>query len=118
MSECTYKNLFTPLKIGNLMLKNRIFAAPISLTWVAEDGNLTPETIAFYEMKAKGGAAVVTMGESIVHSATGKSHDRHMCLDNPNCLISLSQFARAIKRHGAVPNAELSHGGKWGGLVS
>ncbi len=113
-----YSKLFTPIKIGNLTLKNRIFASPTSLNWLAVDGNLTPETIAFYEMKAMGGAAVVTLGEVIPHSATGKSHDRQLCLDNPNCLVSLSQLARAIKRHGAVPNVEISHGGKWGGLES
>ena len=106
-----YPNLFSPIKIGNLLLKNRIFAAPTSLNWSAVDGNLTPETIAYYELKAKGGAAVVTMGESIVHTQTGKSHDRQIELDNPTSLVSLSQLAKAIKRHGAVPSAELSHGG-------
>lgn len=113
-----YPNLFKPITIGNLVLKNRIFSAPTSLNWGAADGNLTPETIAYYELKAKGGAAVVTMGESIVHTATGKSHDRQIELDNPTSLVTLSQLAKAIKRHGAVPSAELSHGGKWGGLVS
>ena len=113
-----YPNLFSPIKIGNLTIKNRIFSAPTSLNWGAVDGNLTPETIAYYELKAKGGAAVVTMGESIVHTATGKSHNRQIELDNPTSFVSLSQLARAIKRHGAVPSAELSHGGKWGGLVS
>ena len=113
-----YENLFKPIKIGGLTLKNRIFSAPTSLNWGAVDGNLTPETIAYYELKAKGGAAVVTMGESIVHTATGKSHDRQIELDNPTSLVSLAQLARAIKRHGAVASAELSHGGKWGGLVS
>ena len=113
-----YRNLFSPIKIGNLTLKNRIFSAPTSLNWGAVDGNLNLETIAYYEQKAKGGCAVVTMGESIVHSATGKSHDRQIELDNPKSLVSLTQLARAIKRHGAVPSAELSHGGKWGGLSS
>ncbi len=113
-----YPNLFTPIKIGGLTLKNRIFSAPTSLNWGAVDGNLTLDTIAYYELKAKGGAAVVTMGESIVHSATGKSHDRQIELDNPTSLVSLAQLAAAIKRHGAVPSAELSHGGKWGGLSS
>ena len=106
-----YPHLFQPIKIGNLVLKNRIFSAPTSLNWGAVDGNLTPETIAYYEQKAKGGCAVVTMGESIVHTATGKSHDRQIELDNPTSLVSLSHLARAIKRHGAVPSAELSHGG-------
>lgn len=113
-----YSHLFTPITIGNVTFKNRIFSAPTSLNWGAVDGNLTPETIAYYELKAKGGAAVVTMGESITHTATGKSHDRQIELDNPTCMVGLAQLARAIKRHGAVPSAELSHGGKWGGLVS
>jgi len=113
-----YPHLFQPIRLGSLTLKNRIFSAPTSLNWGAVDGNLTPETIAYYELKAKGGAAVVTMGESIVHSATGKSHDRQLELDNPTCLVGLTQLARAIRRHGAVASIELSHGGKWGGLVS
>ena len=113
--ENKYPHLFQPIKVGNLVLKNRIFSAPTYINWCAVDGNLTPETIAYYEQKAKGGGAVVTMGESIVHTATGKSHDRQIELDNPTSLVSLSQLARAIKRHGAVPSAELSHGGKWGG---
>jgi 2,4-dienoyl-CoA reductase-like NADH-dependent reductase (Old Yellow Enzyme family)/thioredoxin reductase len=113
-----YQSLFQPITIGNVLVKNRIFSAPTSLNWGAVDGNLTPETIAYYELKAKGGAAVVTMGESIVHTPTGKSHDRQIELDNPTSLVGLSQLAKAIKRHGAIPSAELSHGGKWGGLVS
>lgn len=113
-----YQNLFQPITIGNITFKNRIFSAPTSLNWGAVDGNLTLDTIAYYELKAKGGAAVVTMGESIVHTATGKSHDRQVELDNPTSLVGLAQLARGIKRHGAVPSAELSHGGKWGGLVS
>lgn len=118
MNEIKYKHVFTPMQLGGLVLKNRIFSAPTSLNWVSPNGHPTPEAIAFYELKAKGGAAVVTYGESIVHSATGRSHDRQVCLDDPTALVPMSQLARAIKRHGAIPSAELSHGGKWGGLSS
>lgn len=118
MSEFKYSHLFSPVKVGSLVMKNRIFSAPTSLNWIAENGNLTPEAIAYYEQKAMGGAAVVTHGESIVHSATGQSHDRQLCLDNPTCLPSIAHLARAIHRHGAYASAELSHGGKYGGLSS
>lgn len=118
MSDFKYSHLFQPIRLGGLTMKNRIFSAPTSLNWGAVDGNLTLDTIAYYELKAKGGAAVVTMGESIVHSKTGKSHDRQVELDNPTSLVGLAQLARAIKRHNAIPSAELSHGGKWGGLAS
>lgn len=113
-----YKKIFTPVKVGRLILKNRIFCAPASLNWIAEDGSLTPQAIAFYENTAKGGAAVITYGEVIVHSATGKSHDRQICIDDPQRLVDFANLARAIRRHGAAASAELSHGGKFGGLVS
>lgn len=119
MIEKKYPHLFAPLRLGNVVYKNRIFAAPTGCGWgLTGDGQLTPEAIAFFESKAKGGAAVVTMGECIVDSLTGKSHDKIFALDSADSLISLTKFARAVKRHGAVPSAELAHGGKWGGLVS
>ena len=113
-----YPHLFAPLKVGNLTLKNRIFCAPTSLFYITEEGYLTPPTIAFFERKARGGAAVVTLGESIVHSETGQAMTRQVCLDDPGCLPGLALLANAIKRHGAVPNIELSHGGKFAGLAS
>ena len=81
-------------------------------------GYLTTENMAYYELKAKGGCGVVTLGESIVHAATGQSHDRQICLDDPHVLPSLTNTARAITRYGAVANIELSHGGKYAGLAS
>ena len=77
------------------------------------DGCLTPEAIAFYELRAKGGAAVVTVSELIVHSATGKYYPIQVLMDALNAKDSLASAARAVKRHGAIPSMELSHGGKY-----
>ena len=75
-----YPHLFSPIRIGNIRLKNRIIAAPTSPHMLTTQGHLTAEMVAYLEKKAMGGAAVVTMGESIVHSATGKSHNKqHAC---------------------------------------
>ena len=116
MSNSSTKTVY-PHQNRQSCSQNRIIAAP-AILWIARDGSLTPETIAFYEQAAMGGAAVVTYGETIVHEATGKSHDRQTCIDDPQSLVSLSQYARAIHRHGAFASAELSHGGKFGGLSS
>jgi 2,4-dienoyl-CoA reductase-like NADH-dependent reductase (Old Yellow Enzyme family)/thioredoxin reductase len=80
---------------------------------LTSDGCLTPEAIAFYELRAKGGAAVVTVSEVIVDSKTGKYYPIQVVLDAANAKDSLAMAARAIKRHGAVPSIELSHGGKY-----
>ena len=67
-----YPHLFSPLRIGNIRMKNRIIAAPTSPSMITTEGHFTPEMIAYLEEKAKGGVGVVTYGEAIVHSATRK----------------------------------------------
>jgi 2,4-dienoyl-CoA reductase-like NADH-dependent reductase (Old Yellow Enzyme family)/thioredoxin reductase len=111
-----YPNLFSPLKLGNLTLKNRIVAAPTGARYITDEGHFTRDTTAIYELKAAGGAAAVTLGQSFVHAKTGKSSIVVVNLDDPMVLPSLARAARAIKRHGAIPSIELQHAGKSGGF--
>ena len=113
-----YPHLFSPIRIGNIRLKNRIIAAPTSPSMITTEGHFTPEMIAYLEEKAKGGVAVVTYGESIVHSSTGKSHNKQLQLDSFGVKQGMAEAARAIHNAGAYSNIQLSHGGKYGGLVS
>lgn len=113
-----YPNLMSPLRIGNIRLKNRIIAAPTSPAMISAEGHFTPAMIAYLAEKAKGGAAVVTYGEAIVHSATGKSHNKQLQLDSFGVKQELTEATRAIHNAGAYANIQLSHGGKYGGLAS
>ncbi|MFC1942386.1 FAD-dependent oxidoreductase [Chloroflexota bacterium] len=111
-----YPNLFSPLKLGSLTLKHRIVAAPTDVRNYSPEGYLTRENIAYYEMKAAGGAAVVTIGEGFVHTTTAQYQAPVIPLDDPMALPSLAMTARAIKRHGAIPSIELQHTGKYRGF--
>lgn len=113
-----FPHLFSPIRIGNIRLKNRIIGAPTSPGMVTNEGHFTPEMIAYMAEKASGGAALVTYGEAIVHSATGKSHNIQLQLDSKGIRHSLSEMARAIHNAGIYANIQLSHGGKYGGLAS
>jgi len=109
--ESKYPHLFSPIKIGPLTFKNRIQAAPTSIAEISPECHLTRDNIAYYKLKAKGGAAVVTVGESIVHSATGRSHPKQILLDRETTMPSLVETADAIHQYGAIASIELSHGG-------
>lgn len=109
--ETKYPNLFSPIKIGPLTFKNRIVSAPTSVAELSPECNLTRDNIAYYKLKARGGAAVVTIGESIVHSATGRSHPKQILLDRETTIPSLVEAADAIHQYGALASIELSHGG-------
>ncbi len=113
-----YPNLAKPIKIGNVVAKNRIFSAPTGLTGYSPEGHFTTDNRAYYEYKASGGCAAVCLGECIVHKESGSSHNIQPALDDITLLPSLTLVAADIKRHGALANIELSHGGKYGGIVS
>ncbi len=108
-----YPHLFSPLKIGPLTMRNRIEAAPMGFSDTHENGYFCKENVAMYRAFAKGGAAIVTVGETNVHKKTGQAHDRTTPLDNRDVLPSLLEVSDAIKQHGAIASIELIHPGHW-----
>lgn len=106
-----YKKLFSPLKVGDLTLKNRIKTGPMSIVELDPKGGYPDQAIAFYESLAAGGAAVVTLGESIVANDNGMTHLQQIRFDNPNVPFSLQRIADAVHAHNCLINIEISHGG-------
>lgn len=66
-------------------------------------------------MRAKGGAAAVTVSECMVHPQTDGSHAYHLGESILNSLACTTYTADAIRRHGAIPSIELSHSGMYSG---
>ena len=85
-----YPNLCSPLKIGNVTLRNRMVSAPMAFPDITAEGYVTKEAAAFYELRAKGGAAAVTLSECIVHIKTGMSHSKHINLQDEGVFVGRS----------------------------
>lgn len=113
MSVCKYPHLFSPIRVGNVLFKNRMISAPTSYPELSPDCHPDKDSIAYFELKAKGGVGGVTLGESIVHTKTGQSHTKQFRMDDPLILPGITNLAQAIRRHGAVASLELSHGGRF-----
>ena len=113
--ERSHPNLCKPITIGNTTFRNRMFGAPLGATDITADFSLGMRSLGFYELRAKGGAANVTVSELVVHPETDASHMLHIGLDVPGQLASFTYTADAIRRHGAVPSIELSHSGQYAG---
>jgi 2,4-dienoyl-CoA reductase-like NADH-dependent reductase (Old Yellow Enzyme family)/thioredoxin reductase len=103
----SYPHLFTPLKVNDLTLKNRIMSAP-NMQWQIIDGKPSDYYIGYLEHKARGGAAQVTLGECPI--CDGASHVQSMQMTENNMPI-FSEVAAAIKEHGAIACVELTHSG-------
>ena len=106
-----YAHLFQQLRLGRTVLKNRIEAAPVSVANLTPQAHFTPDNIAIFERKAKGGAAIVNMGEARIDLKTGISHLLCLALDDPEVMPSLILATDAIRRHNAIPAIEILHPG-------
>ena len=62
----TFEHVFQPLKIGKLTAKNRIEVSPAEPMLASLDGYVTNEFITYTAAMAKGGAGIVTVGDSPV----------------------------------------------------
>ena len=105
-----YPLLFTPLQVGNLTFRNRLLSAPNMMCALNPDGSPTDTMVAYYEEKARGGAAQVTVGDTPVEER-GFTTPRHPIV-NASTVQKWSEVARAIRQHGAVASLELNHGGR------
>lgn len=113
--ERKYPNLSKPITLNRTTFRNRMFSAPMGGTDITNDGCIGPKSTAFYELRAKGGAAAVTVSELMVHPETDASHAYHLSTSILNSLASATYTADAIRRHGAMPSIELSHSGMYAG---
>ena len=112
--ERKYPHLCKPIRIGNVWYRNRMFSTPMGGTDIELDGCIGPKSQAFYEYRAKGGCAAVTISELMVHPSDG-SHAYRLDESILNSLPKATYAADAIRRHGAIPSAELSHSGMFAG---
>ncbi|MDR3210242.1 MAG: FAD-dependent oxidoreductase [Oscillospiraceae bacterium] len=106
-----YPKLFEPIKLANTTFSSRLFASPISTRALDAENRPTPEAIAFYERKARGGAASVCVGDCVVDAAAGMFGGDMLSLEDEGARRALNRLTRAISRHGAVASAELQHAG-------
>lgn len=112
-----YPLLFSPFKIKKTTFRNRIFASPSSLVWPDYYTGMPDEsTVFYYEEKARGGAASVTLSESTINrtDASRRPNNDILVPDFERLIFPAQGWLKvtdAIKRHGAVPSIQLFHSG-------
>ena len=104
-----FSNLFAPIRVRDIYVKNRIESAPMS-----HNGDVpfyTREACEMFGSFAKGGAGIVTLGEAGVHSQTDHAHPTMPHLDDTKVLTGLIQTVETVHKYGALASIELTHSG-------
>ncbi|MEO5679708.1 MAG: mycofactocin system FadH/OYE family oxidoreductase 2, partial [Acidimicrobiales bacterium] len=107
-----YQHLFTPLRIGPVVVANRIvFSA--HLTNYAEDGLPTEQHAAYYEARARGGAGLIVTEEHSTHP-TDWPYEKLIHGFRPEVLPGYRRITDAVHRHGTPIFAQINHNGGQG----
>ena len=105
-----YPHLFEPLTIKRTTFRNRLFVAPHMMSHMDFNGRPDESMIDFYAEKARGGYAVVTLGDTPVDREHAATNPRSFAI-TPENQPKLAEIARAIHAGGALASQELNHGG-------
>ena len=106
-----YPLLFSPAKINSLTLKNRLVMTPMGCGLANTDGKITDEFIAYYEERAKGGAALLYTEVACVNSEHGRRALRQIWLTDEAQLPMLRKLTRAVHKYGCAIFPQLLHPG-------
>src|SRR5512147_192065 len=96
-----FQHVLSPFTFGNVTVKNRIELAPACHMLATHDGFVTKEMIAYYQNLAKGGAGIITIGESPIDGGYAKDHEFQVNLGDDKVINGLSILAEAVHRYGA-----------------
>ncbi|HEX2382903.1 MAG TPA: mycofactocin system FadH/OYE family oxidoreductase 2, partial [Acidimicrobiales bacterium] len=112
-----YRYLFSPLRIGPVVVRNRIvFSA--HLTNYAEDGLPTEQHAAYYAARAAGGAGLIVTEEHSTHP-TDWPYEKLIHGFRPEVIAGYRRMTDAVHRHGTPIFAQLNHnGGQGSGMYS
>ena len=104
----TFEHVFEPMQLRRMTVRNRIEVSPAEPFLCTKDGLITPEFIAFTAAFAKGGAGIVTVGDSPVTQAYADENHYVVNLADPFVVHGLVQLTEAIHRYGAIASIELN----------
>ncbi|MFD1642279.1 NADH:flavin oxidoreductase [Halohasta litorea] len=102
--------LETPVEIGGLSLRNRLYRAPL-LECAGNGPDAVDTLIADLEPAAASGAGLVCQGATVVRGPGGCAAPNMTYVDDPAFVEELSRLTDAIHDHGAAIAIQLEHGG-------
>jgi 2,4-dienoyl-CoA reductase (NADPH2) len=112
-----YPNLFSTLRVGGIVLKNRLTMAPTYLGYAGPGGTVSRLLLDHYRLMARSGVAMVVVENASIDHPIGSGSERTLRVDTDACLEGLKKLADAIKREGAVAGLQINHAGRFAGVA-
>ncbi|WP_339855431.1 FAD-dependent oxidoreductase [Roseovarius nubinhibens] len=110
MSQDHFPQLFAPITLGKLTLRNRIVSTGHE-THLNQEGQIGEKLIAYHEARARGGAGLIVTEVALVHPSAVFVADP-IRVDSDACIPGYRRLAERIHAHGTGLIAQLFHPGR------
>ena len=106
-----FPNLFSPIKIGRVTIKNRTIFPPIATNLTSVSGEVSERLLFHYARRARGGAGLIIVENSCIDYPASRHGATQPRIDSDEFIPGLARLARAVHDAGAKISIELTHPG-------
>lgn len=110
MPATQFPHLFSPLDVGPVRLKNRIFSSGHD-TVMVHDGHVTEQLVAYHAARAAGGAGLIIVQVAGVHE-TARYTAHVLMATGDDCIAGYERIVEAVAPHGCRLFGQLFHPGR------
>ncbi|WKZ29349.1 MAG: FAD-dependent oxidoreductase [Patescibacteria group bacterium] len=106
-----YTALFSPGRIGQLKVKNRLVMPPMVLNYADKNGLVTKRYVDHIERVARGGVGTIILEASYIRQ-DGKGFVNELGVHDDACVPGLKKLVAAAHAHGTMIGIQLYHAGR------
>ena len=107
-----YRNLFSPITIGSMTLKNRISMPPMYTKYANADGSISERIKGYFSERAKNGVGFMLIENTCVDWEYGHSIGNPVAICNDRFGAGLNELVEEMHKYGAKIAPELHHTGR------
>lgn len=107
-----YPNLFTPMNIGPVTIKNRLVMTAMCVGLAHHDGAVSDALAAYYEERAAGGTGLIITECSRVNETDAVAYPSMLSMSHDRYIGPLRKAVERVHAHGAKLFMQLYHPGR------
>lgn len=107
-----YPNLFSPMNIGSISIKNRLVMTAMCVGLAGHDGAVSDALAAYYEERAAGGTGLIITECSRVNETDAVAYPSMLSMSHDRYIEPLHKAVERVHAHGARLFVQLYHPGR------
>ena len=108
-----FERLLSPIRIGNVELKNRVVMAPMGVGFAPGENRINDAYVKYFEARAKGGQGLITTPVATIDDTTcGIAEPGAFNLTTPEDAEGIRRITDACHKYGAKVSVQLCHPGR------